>query len=494
MKRILFSIILFLSIPSAVPAADDAVARAMKLYEQRHYEDAALMLRTEITSLDPSRQGAANLTLGMIYLKNAELYRAFYEESLAATQDYLKKLSASKGSARSHFADLYRGQLLIESERPADAVFFLERFIADKKISPLHRSIAEVNLGLCHYLNDNGQEAERIWNGIDSASPEVRSELAAAYSRINFEEKDPVALCDDSLANVKKAGKQAPVRMVKNCLSVYNDSGLTDKGLALLRRVDGKEPSHKEVLGKLKVLFFYDPGLLDAMSALYGQASIASLEKAAANGAVKDAAEYYLAAAYFFAGSEEQSAEVAASFIATSRMSQHYKDRIRAQQAVHEYLQGNQAGALKVWTGLSQKQPADPDLLGEILFACARAKAECGAVSKRAESIAVAGQGKKFSILHFGLGRYALAKKNQGKALFSMERGRDKSNKNKIESNDPLMLADLAGLYYRSKKFSEAIEIYFEMSKQFPAVRQIQEAMQGVYAIEQKSAGDVKIF
>jgi hypothetical protein len=31
------------------------------------------------------------------------------------------------------------------------------------------------------------------------------------------------------------------------------------------------------------------------------------------------------------------------------------------------------------------------------------------------------------------------------------------------------------------------------MSKQFPQVRQIQEAVQGIYAMEQKSAGDVKI-
>jgi hypothetical protein len=32
------------------------------------------------------------------------------------------------------------------------------------------------------------------------------------------------------------------------------------------------------------------------------------------------------------------------------------------------------------------------------------------------------------------------------------------------------------------------------MSKQFPEVRQIQEAMQGIYSMEHKSAGDVKIF
>ena len=66
-------------------------------------------------------------------------------------------------------------------------------------------------------------------------------------------------------------------------------------------------------------------------------------------------------------------------------------------------------------------------------------------------------------------------------------------NKNKIEYNNPVMLVSLASAYYRTKKFSEALEIYFEISKQFPSVRQIQIAMQGVYSMEQKSAGDAKI-
>jgi hypothetical protein len=74
-----------------------------------------------------------------------------------------------------------------------------------------------------------------------------------------------------------------------------------------------------------------------------------------------------------------------------------------------------------------------------------------------------------------------------------MEAGRDKSNKNKIEANDPEMLTGLAEAYYRTKKFSEGLEIFFEMSQEFPVVRQIQEAVQGVYSMEQRSAGDVRI-
>jgi hypothetical protein len=55
------------------------------------------------------------------------------------------------------------------------------------------------------------------------------------------------------------------------------------------------------------------------------------------------------------------------------------------------------------------------------------------------------------------------------------------------------MLVNLAEAYYQTMRFSEALEIYFAMSKQFPAVRQIQVAMQGMYSMEQKSAGDARI-
>jgi len=43
------------------------------------------------------------------------------------------------------------------------------------------------------------------------------------------------------------------------------------------------------------------------------------------------------------------------------------------------------------------------------------------------------------------------------------------------------MLVNLAAAYYRGRQFSEGLEIYFEMSKHYPVVRRIQDAMQGMY-------------
>ena len=127
-------------------------------------------------------------------------------------------------------------------------------------------------------------------------------------------------------------------------------------------------------------------------------------------------------------------------------------------------------------------------------MACCSYEIDFSQAAISASELVQKGEGKAFARLNHALGRYYLWKKDYVKAVVYMEAGRDKSNKNRIEFNDPLMLIDLADAYYYSRKYSEALEIFFEMSKQFPAVRQIQVAIQGVYSMEQKSAGDAKIF
>ncbi len=67
----------------AASASDDAVVRAMRLYEQHHYEDAARTLQADLPALNPSRRAAAYLTLGMIYLGNAELQFAVRGEAVS---------------------------------------------------------------------------------------------------------------------------------------------------------------------------------------------------------------------------------------------------------------------------------------------------------------------------------------------------------------------------------------------------------------------------
>jgi tetratricopeptide (TPR) repeat protein len=494
MKRIaLFLLSLVLLAAGQSSAADDAVTKAMKLYEKQHYGEAAAVLRSNTVPVEQSKQGKADLTLGMIYLKNAVLHRELFHAAASASRDGMKKLAATRGRARSRFADFYLGEALGETGKPAAAAIYVKKFAANRAVEQRYRSGAKAYLGLCYYQNHEVGKATELWSTIDSSDPEVKAELAAAFSKAGLADKNPAALIAERLAASKRSGRPLSMRLVKNILAVYARTGQTEKGLELIGHADLKSYSYQENLGKSKVINFYDLSLLDDMATIYGQASITYLEKAAADPKVKDAAEFYLGQAQALFGSLRQSEKVTEAFVSSSRMPSKYKDRMRVWQGANLYQQRRVTDAVRVWDALLRKQPEDPDLLAEILFACSRLRADCGQAVKKSMAAVEAGEGKKNSLLSVAVGRYYLGKRDYTRAASYLEAGRDKSNKNKIEANDPVLLVNLAETYYRTKKFSEALEIYFEMSKQFPEVRQIQEALQGIYAAEHKSAGDVKI-
>src|SRR5205809_10985 len=399
------------------PGADDAVARAMALYQRHHYEEAARTLQAGLPVLNPATRATAYLTLGMIYLDNARLHRELHEAGIAAQLDYLKRLAAVRGTGGSRFASLYLGSMLLESGNSGEATRYLERFSAQPGVEPRYRAIAEANLGLCHFLRKDAQKARALWAAIDTADPEIQLALAAVYIRAGLQERDPVAMGDAAL---KKVGYSPSSRMLENLLTVYVRAGLTDKSLELVKQVDLKAASYTEVLGQTKTINFYDMAALGDLATLYRQASVLYLEKAAAEAQLKPTADYYLGAAHADAGNVERSLQA--------------------------------TGAIE------------------------------------------AGEGKKTRPLNIALGQHYLWRRDYDRAVAYLEAGRDKSNKNRIEANDPVMLVNLAEAYYRRRQFSEGLEIYFEMSKHFPVVRRIHEATQSIYSMEHKSAGDVRIF
>jgi tetratricopeptide (TPR) repeat protein len=465
----------------------------MKLYKMHRYEEAATVLRSSLASVDPGSRGIAHLSLGLVYLKNAELYRQLFRTSVLVHLDYLEKLVAFRGEARSRLVNLYMGETLLEGGRSGEAARAFERLLLDKGVQENYREIARVKLGLSYHLAGNGQKAKALWKGVNQGDPEVLSELAAAYSKADLASENPRALCEEALALAKQSGNGMPIRVITNALGVYVKAGLIEKGLDVLRLTDLKAFSSEEVIGENKVLRFYDLSLLDNLATLYGKASIEYLVKATTDDRSRNGANYYLGEAYAVLGSTDRSAEVTSSFISSDGAPKRFKAKAKVREAALLYLQGSKTEAMDRWNELLQKRPNSPDLLADILSACSRLAVECSEMVTKAAALAEVGKGKQFSSVNVALGRYYLGKKDYGKTIAYMETGRNKGKKNRIEYNDPLMLVNLAEAYYQTMRFSEALEIYFAMSKQFPAVRQIQVAIQGMYSMEQKSAGDARI-
>ena len=476
---------------TAAWAADDAVARATQLYEKRHYRDAARTLETALPSLDPARQATASLTLGIVYLGTAELHRELSQSATPMQLEYLKALAAIRGPGASRLASFYLGQTLLESGRPAEAIKVLERFAAEPGVEPGFRAQARAHLGLAHFVRKDVTTARALWNSLEARDPQTKATLAAVYSRAGITEPAPVALAD---AVLKEIGERPAALVRQKLIGVYARAGLTARALALVDQTDLKAPSSTEVLGPAKTINFYDPALLGELAVLYRHASRLALERAAADARVRGTAEYYLGAAFLEAGDVERALQATRAFLALPGAPPAYRNRALVREATARSLLARRADRGSAWAALARDTASDPDLLADMVAACVRHRLECAEIEPRAVRAAEAGERRKTAALNFALGTYHLRKGDLPRAVAYLESARDKAQKNRIEANDPVLLVNLAEAYYRTTQFSESLEIYFEMSQQFPVVRRLQEPLQGVYSMTHKSAGDVKIF
>lgn len=495
MRRLITLLMIVLAAGSA-PAAEDNLNRGMKLYKQHRYDDAFQVLwNNHLEAAADSRQ-KHQLSLGMVCLQSARLYRQLYGLSLRLNLDYLTRLIADEQQLDSRLVKLYLGKTLLQAGELTESKAFLTQFFNDQSAPLSDRKLAGIDLAAAYYLQGKQDRAEKIWAKVDSnqSVPSIATSLASTYSRLGLDAKQPAALCSRALGR-QPPGTRPSIRMVSDIVGVYAVQNRVAEGLQLLQQSDLRSYFHEEVLVKNKVIRFYDPMLLLNLFHLYASAATSYLKDAlaGADDKLSAAAGMYLCEAYELSGAPDQSLQLADTILSQGKWPVWMQNRLKIRRATAQFLLGQKETAEVQFEQLRQSK-SDPDLAAELLMACCDYGIDFPQAVISASELAQKGEGKRYARLNYALGRYYLWKKDYVKAVNHMEAGRDKSNKNRIEFNDPMMLVHLADAYYYSRKYSEALEIFFEMSKQFPAVRQIQVAIQGVYSMEQKSAGDAKIF
>ncbi len=480
-----------LGVSAPASAADDPVGAAMKLYEKHRYEQAARMLEDALARLDAERRAQAQLVLGMIYLRNADLHEALARTAATAELDYLDKLLKTSTEGRSRYARLYLAEALFARGNAAEAGRHFEQVRADPGIEGRYRAVASVGLASVLWAQRDAERAHALWADAGGAE-EIKLARAAAQGRARAVDMKLLRRVAD---DASRARELSP-RTRRYLIEIYLAAGAPDKALAVASAADLGMASYVErfkvIKGTAKSISFYDLALLTDLARLYRELAQRQLEQAADDARIRPSAEYYLAEVLNALGSSDEALTYVRAFLARPQTPPQYRQRALARQALIAHRQGRRAEAESAWAAMAE-QGSDPEVLADIVLGCVDAQAQCGKVIARVGQLTEAGDGRRYQRLNFALGSYYLRKKDYPRAISYMEAGRDKSNKNKIDANDPEMLAGLAEAYYRTKKFSESLEIFFEMSKEFPVVRQIQDAMQGVYSMEQRSAGDVKI-
>lgn len=487
--------VLLLTVSSHGYAADTEVERAMEQFRANRYRDAA-RLYDDLPSVNAGELSLAHLSLGAIFLRNAELYSELYDLAIKVHLDYLGRISSGRGNDRSRLGNLYMAETLMAAGLPSRAASFYLAVMKDPGIPSSDRSVARVGLGIYNFLKGRKKQAQELWSAqAGSKDPEVLSELASALAGAGLWDQDPVAICDKAFNLADESGKPASLRVLSNSIGVYAGAGRIDKALGLVRDLDMKSFTAEERLGANKTIMFYSVSLLDNLATLYAKAGIDHLKKAAADPKKAGTAQYYIGKAY------AQLDLIPESFLAIDSptgardgLSDRQKDMVVMLRARNLYTMGEKREGIDLLKRLVEEKGSDPPLLAEAVLVCGDFNFGCGRIIKKAVAAADKDEDRKHRRLHFALGRFYLKHRDPEKAITYLEAGRDKSNKNRVEYNDPLLLIDLSRAYYGMKKFSEALEILFGMSAQFPTVRQIQNSIQGIYSMEQRSAGDVKVF
>ena len=487
--RLLLVPLLALGFAAPAHPADDPVGAAMKLFEKRRYEQAARALEGALGGLDPERRAQAQLVLGTVYLRNADLHEALARTAAAAELDYLDKLLKSGAEGRSRYARLYLAEALLARGNAREAGRQFEKVRGDAGMTSTHRAIAAIGLGSALWAQRDAERARGLWKSA-GAGAKIALARAAAEGRAKVADAKSLRRVADG------AVRETSPRARRYLIEIYLAAGAPEEALAVARAADWSAASYVETFkaarGTAKVISFYDLALLGDLAQLYRELARLRLTQAAADARMKPSAEYYLAEALYGLGENDEAAASVEAFLARPQAPAVFRDRARARAALIAYRRGRTSEAESAWTALAGTS-TDPDVLADVVAGCTEARAQCTKALASVGRVADAGDGRRYQRLNYALGSWHLQKKDYTRAIAYMETGRDKSNKNKIEANDPEMLAGLAEAYYRSKQFSEGLEIFFEMSQEFPAVRQIQEAVQGVYSMEQRSAGDVRI-
>ena len=473
----------------------DGKETVQQLFQKHRYEEAIRQLYSESGASLSNLDDSAKLAFGSLCLENARLYQALYRISLAVHLDYLTRLIENGDRNESRLAKYYLGRTLLLAEEYTEASAFFRKFVSNSDPAQREVQLARIGLGIACYRQGNLQKARQYWDQVPENDPGATTALAEAYSRAGLKDKQPVKMCTRALELLSSTQQATDIQLTTNAVGVYAREGQVESCFTLIEGADLRAFFHEETPAKDVTIRFYDPSLLENLSIHYGKSAIFFLKGAA------ESPDHRIGAAAAFRLSEANELfEGLEQFDGSVQRLKEFPNlpaRVKESLAIKEAILLFRVGDIEAAEGNIRKlaeNGIDPDLSAELLLSCSRNGFDSPQAFVLASTQLQQGQGRRYSKLNYAMGVNYLRKRDYLKSISYMETGRDKSQKNSIESNDPLLLVDLAEAYYRSRKYSEALEIFFEMSKHYPAVRQIQVALQGIYLREQKSAGDAKIF
>lgn len=498
------TVALLLAALVAAPAAAlgaDFRAPAAEAYRSGRFDPGIRAVRAELDRMGEARSPAraeALYLLGRLELRKAELMTEVGRASRRHTADHLARLAAGPTPLkRAHY---FLGVARMELGERTGAMAALRQTL---KVIPAR---AKGDDGITRQLADLRLRAlrGRPASVAPARDPRVAAEAGYLLATAGKEPARGLAMAEAALVRAARLAGGPPTSVIRAAAGARLAAGRLDGALALLEGDGPDAPVSTEKSGALLAVDYYDVAVPRLLAEAYLEAAARDLEAALAAGErpnLREAAAFSAARARLLAGRPRAALDLATGLGRPATLGPAGGARVKALVARARAALGARAEATRLFEEALAGAGDDPDALAEIADYVADAH-DRGEVEARVVRAAFARASQVADGLarrlppQLAAGLAALTRQTGGDPaaqVSQFERGRDKAAKNRLDANDPVVLARLAQAQVGARLFSEALEIYFEMAKAYPEVRQVQEALQGVYAAEQVAGGEVRI-
>ena len=470
-------LLLLAGLPRAAPAAvKPGLEGAQELFRQNHWEAARIHLRSQWGSLAEKDRPAATFLIGRSYVREAEFYAAAHRLGAEVGLAYLDELAAARANRGLAWIPLFKGLYEVEVGRNTEADRTL--LSASPTLPPEWKATARLRRALAVHRLGRIQEAA---TALKDPSPEGR------FCRL---------LAGGAAEPSAAPPKAGPRERLLTAAPLFR-AGRTAEAEALLAGLNLDLPDVEDKSDPRKLLRFHDPLVTAAWERICWERAVASLTPLAAGapGAEKGLAAFYVGLGQFRLGAPEESVKFLQGANASS-LGPELQSSTRLLLASSAWKVRAPTGPelLALWEG-TQTQP-DTVLLWDEIKRGDLAKAEpfLTKLGVRLRDLLPSTSERPPGAL---VGRWGLVRLGRGddpaSLVASLSEHRDKSNKNKLEWNDPLLLMALSAASYRDHEYPQALETLFELSKTFPGLRALQWNLQGIYAARQKAGGEARI-
>ena len=490
--RLIFVTVIFFLSTTALYAEDFVVDEAMKAYQANNYEMATNIFLSDYGHLN-NLSANDKLKAAITFSKNLKVYREIYEKSLLTQITYLQTLIDSKNNS-SAYATLYLAEAyyLKGNLDESDTTFRkIDRQLITDRSEKRHYHFVGALISHQSQQTDEYITHRNAFNTTNSLDQLFLNTIDIVLFNEN-------KLTTEDLSEFISEDKQQKIHAVDqnmhHILNAYIAQNRLDLAAARVIKLDKQQPAYVEKLSETKVIRFYDLALTHTLSIFYYKMSKLLLEKLTDHEKLGHIANFYLADLELLMANRQSAENYQKKLKHLTLLPKTLANTIEIRSAAHGYLAGNHNRAYQTLEQAVDNLKNDPLISAEAVLMCIYIQANCPTIVKSGQLMAESGKSERYTALSLNVGRYFLSKNELTKATRLIEGALLKSGNNSIFANDPILLINLAEVRRLNKNYSDSLQIYFSAAKDYPIMRQIQDAVQGEYLFEQRSSGIPTIF